>query len=139
MVDKRTKVGKAAMRERENMRARDLAAKAALARLGGGGGTASTGTMASTSEVATGKPGDEICIDDSSDDDDDGSGGNIEHGAKKDDKKYSEGSCEEEEEDGEAKDDDDDDDDDDEAIADHDQGCGCRCCNWSKMFFLSED
>lgn len=133
MVDKRTKVGKAAMRERENMSARDLAAKAALARFGDVGGNIGT----ASSGVATGKLGDEICIDDSSDDDGD-TGGKIKHGAKKDDKKYSEegssdsGSVGEEDEE-EAKDDD------DEAIADHDQGCGCRCCHWSKMFFLSED
>ena len=127
MVDKRTKVGKAAMRERENMSARDLAAKAALARFGGGGG------KMGTAGVATGKPGDKICIDYSSDDDDGSNGGKIEHGAKKDDRKYSEGlsdtSSVGEEDEVE----------DDELIADHDQGCGCRCCHWSKMFFLSED
>lgn len=135
MVDKRTKIGKAAMRERENMSARDLAAKAALARFGEGGGNIRSSTA--RSGVATGKPGDEICIDDSSSDDDNNNSERIKHGFKKDDKKYSEGPSDSgsagEEDDDEAKDDD------DEAIADHDQGCGCRCCHWSKMFFLSED
>ena len=47
MVDKRTKVGKATMRERENVTPRELAARAALARLGGGGGGGGAGAGAS--------------------------------------------------------------------------------------------
>jgi len=144
MVDKRTKVGKATMRERENVTPRELAARAALARLGGGGGgSGGIGSVGGSScgqgndcaagfaesqSIATGKPGDEICIDDS---EDGGSGAAQAIGARKDDKKYDVSE--------ESGDDDDDDAEEGDGIVDHEQSCGCRSCHWGNRFFLSED
>lgn len=136
MVDRRTKAGKAAVAERENVGARDLAARAAMARFGGGtsglgGGTinaagtiasaattvASDATNATGNGKAAGRTGDEICIDDSSsNDEEDWNGKNSFHGS-----------------DGEENDSGGDDDD---PILQHTQGCGCRSCDWSKMIFV---
>ena len=85
MIDKRTKTGKASMAERENLSARELAARAALARFG------DAGKGSSEKEEA-----DEIVL---SSDEDDG----------------------------------------DEPIEDHKLGCGCRSCNWGRMFLANED
>lgn len=148
MVDKRTKVGKAAMRERENATPRELAARAALARFGGGDGGGSGGIDSNGGSSvgqgigraaggknsqgnASGKPGDEICIDDSSSDEEDANDTAQAVGTRKDDKKY-DSSVESEDGDGGGAEEDD-------GIVDHEQSCGCRSCHWGNMFFLSED
>ena len=92
MIDQRTKAGKAAMAERKAATARELAAKAALARCGDARAGASS--SAASKEV--------VAVDDGGDDDSEGSG-----------------ASEEEEE-----------------VADHEEGCGCRFCDWSKRFSL---
>lgn len=105
MIDKRTKVGKAAMAERENLSARELAARAALARFGNAPAAASPGAKEDSSSesedevefVRAGKKGDVLSSDDEEDD-----------GA-----------------------------DFDEPIDDHNYGCGCRSCDWSKLFSLT--
>jgi len=109
MVDKRTKIGKAAMAERENLTARELAAKAALARFGC---TSNASSFAARSSVQ------DLTCDSSSSSDDEKNPSTIRSG---------ESSCDEEEEDKDCI---------DERIEEHDDKCACRSCDWSKLFLL---
>ena len=110
MIDKRTKIGKATMAARENLSARELAARAALARFGTSASSANAASSAAAT-AATNESEDEA---------------NSYHNNKKGDD-ISESSSDEE---------DNDDDSVDEVIKDHNTGCGCRTCNWTKMFNL---
>ena len=113
MVDKRTKVGKAALIKRDNLSVRELAAKAALARFGNAPTTTSVATASSTnigaSSSATATVDTTLSLSDSSEHDDIGLASN-------------------------SNDMSDSDDDDDSIVNDHTIGCGCRCCEWSKLF-----
>ena len=108
MIDKRTKIGKATMAARENLSARELAARAALARFGTS--ASSTNAASSATAAAANESEDEA---------------NSYHNNKKGDDISSSSDTE-----------DDDDDSVDEVIKDHNTGCGCRTCNWTKMFNL---
>ncbi|KAL9191355.1 hypothetical protein ACHAXT_001061 [Thalassiosira profunda] len=106
MVDKRTKAGKAAMAEAKNMSARDLAARAALARFG---------SMESTAKESESSGPEVHSLDDSESED------------SEDERRSNNGK-------GDAFDDEEDDD--DEPIREHNEKCGCRSCDWSKLFLL---
>ena len=112
MIDKRTKIGKATMAARENLSARELAARAALARFGtsASSANAASSAAATAATAATNESEDEA---------------NSYHNNKKGDDISSSSDTE-----------DDDDDSVDEVIKDHNTGCGCRTCNWTKMFNL---
>ena len=122
MIDKRTKVGKAALAASQNMKPRELAAKAALARFGRGSEGESSRSRPTDTSTATAAPPavtftDGICIERSSDDEE----GLVvaakkKKGSRNDDSNHS--------------------DEDDDSIAPHSQGCGCRSCDWSKLFFV---
>ena len=115
MIDKRTKIGKAAMAERENLTARELAAKAALARFGN---SATTSSADAAKESTSSRQ--EIAIDDSIISDEDEC--NDERKPIKNGEGHSSSDEEDEEE--------------DEPIREHNSGCGCRSCDWSKLFHL---
>ena len=89
MINKRTRTGKASMAERENLSARELAARAALARFGDGARKGSPGPEKDEVE--------EIVLSSSDEGDED------------------------------------------EPIEDHKLGCGCRSCDWGRMFLANED
>lgn len=103
MIDKRTKVGKSTMAERENVSARELAARAALARFGN---AVEASTTTSSKAKRNNNLSDDIKGDDSGD--------------------LSDGSSDEEDEEGGIN----------ERINKHSTGCGCRSCDWSKLFSL---
>ena len=109
MIDKRTKVGKAAIAATENFSASELAARAALARFGGAS-SANAASSASTTAAAAAANESE---------DETNSYSNNKNG---DDISSSS--------DGE------DDDDSVDEIKEHNNICGCRACNWTKMFNL---
>ena len=113
MVDKRTKVGKAALIKRDNLSVRELAAKAALARFGNAPTTMLVANASSTnigaSSSATATVDTTLSSSDSSEHDD------IRLASNSNDMSDS-------------------DDDDDSIVNDHTIGCGCRCCEWSKLF-----
>ena len=126
MVDKRTKVGKAALSKRDNLSVRELAAKAALARFGDAATTTTTTTSvatASSTNIGGGAAAalystssataavDILSSSDSSEHDDIIGLANSRNDMS-----------------------DSDDDDDDSIINEHNSGCGCRSCEWSKLF-----
>lgn len=111
MVDRRTKVGKAAMAGRENLTARELAARAALIRFG------STSTASSFASKAKTSLAQELTYDSSSD--------NCEDEAKSSTGK-GDISCDEEGGEDYI----------DEPIQEHTTRCVCRSCDWSKIFLL---
>ena len=127
MVDKRTKVGKAALSKRDNLSVRELASKAALARFGDAATTTTTTTSvatASSTNIGGGAAAaalystssataavDILSSSDSSEHDDIIGLANSSNDTS-----------------------DSDDDDDDSIINEHNAGCGCRSCEWSKLF-----
>ncbi|KAL7541452.1 hypothetical protein ACHAXR_013268 [Thalassiosira sp. AJA248-18] len=117
MIDKRTRVGKASMVERENLTSRELAAKAALARFGNAGAASSAAKANASSAQAQ-----EITFID------DGSSDDCEDGTKPPKNGKRDASAGDEDEESI--------DDDDEPIQEHNTGCGCRSCDWSKLFLL---
>jgi hypothetical protein len=104
MVDKRTKVGKAAMAERDGVSARELAARAALVRFSNAASTGAFDILPLELER------------------EDKVNSFKNHGAIDVLSSHSEGE------------DDDDDDSTDESIEEHSYECGCRSCEWSKLF-----
>ena len=120
MVDKRTKVGKAACVERETMTPRELAAKAALARFGEGSMSRSATADSTAAAAPAGTFGNDICIDDSSGEEEGAAGSDKDRNTVRYDSSDSE-------------------EDDDEVIMPHSEGCGCRSCDWSKMFFNTKE
>ena len=108
MVDKRTKVGKVAMAERDGLSTRELAARAALARFGN---AASAGASAASTDVLPLELEREDKVKSSSN-----------YGAMDIISSDSEGG------------DDDDGDSTHESIEEHNYECGCRSCEWSKLF-----
>ncbi len=108
MVDKRTKVGKAAMAERDGLSARELAARAALARFGN---AASAGASAASTDILPLELEREDQVKSSRN-----------HGAIDVLSSDSEGG------------DDDDCNSTHEPIEEHIYECGCRSCEWSKLF-----
>ena len=109
MIDKRTKVGKAAIAATANLSARELAARAALARFGGASSANAASSASTTAAAAANESEDET---------------NSYSNNKKGDDISSSSS------DGE------DDDDSVDEIKEHNNICGCRACNWTKMFNL---
>ena len=107
MIDKRTKDGKASMVDRETSSARDLAARAALSRFG------STVSSASSSHAhANAKSTQEMISVDFVNAYNDGKSGEDSGGEENEEDEF------------------------DEPIKDHNNGCGCRSCDWSNLFLL---
>ena len=107
MVDKRTKVGKAAMANRENLSSRELAARAALSRF-------DNSSLSSVMHAAKAKK----------------SESESEEDTKKSNKKMVDAISSDEERNSDS------DDDSVDEINAHSSGCGCRTCDWSQMFNL---
>lgn len=106
MVDKRTKVGKAAMANRENLSSRELAARAALSRFDNSSLSSTLAAKAKKSESES------------------------EEDTKKSNKKMVDALSSDEERNSDS------DDDSVDEIKAHSSGCGCRTCDWSQMFNL---
>jgi hypothetical protein len=126
MIDKRTVQGKRAAAEAASLSARELAARAALARFGQS--SSSTITTTSTVASAVGKEG-----------------GNGESATSNTSvtvsKTYDDGNCNSESKDEDSSSTNDDDsgdeeEEDDEIIHPHVQGCVCRSCDWDRILFL---